>query len=136
MTQAPYDKPTPPSQAEQVARTAANRVEAALKDVTHNINAAQTGVGPGTGRRAPLHHNEGLPHFVQLSRRLADALIETAQNQVNTAANNLEEIKRWTDNMQAEAQRKWEEMQELERRFEDYRSYILQANDRFNGGKK
>jgi hypothetical protein len=38
--------------------------------------------------------------------------------------------------MQAEAQQKWEEMQAMERKFEDYRSYLLQANDRFNGGSK
>jgi hypothetical protein len=103
------------------------RIEAALKGVTRDLNARQS---------TPRHHNEGLPHFVALSRQLGEALVETAQNQVTAAQNNLEEIERWADNMQAEAQQKWEEMQAMERKFEDYRSYLLQANDRFNGGSK
>ena len=117
------------------------RIEAALKGVTRDLNAGQMAKGKTLEdqRRAlavPRHHNEGLPHFVQLSRQLGEALIEIAQQQVTRAQNNLEDVTRWSESMQAEAQRKWEEMQTMERKFEDYRSHILQANDRFSGDKK
>jgi hypothetical protein len=120
------EKPTQPSpEAEAVAQ---HRIEAALKGVTRSLNSKQA--------PPPRHHNEGLPHFVQLSRQLGEALIENAEQQVTRAANNLEEVKRWAENMKVEAQAKWEEMQDLERKFEDYRSYLLQANDRYNGEGK
>jgi dsDNA-specific endonuclease/ATPase MutS2 len=102
------------------------RIADALKIMAKEVNS----------RQPPRHHNEGLPHFVKLSRSLGEALIEIAQQQVNAAENHLIETKQWVENMQREAQEKWEEMQKLERKFEDYRSYVLQANDRFNGDKK
>jgi peptidoglycan hydrolase CwlO-like protein len=103
-----------------------SRVEAALKGVTRDLNT----------KPAPRHHNEGLPHFVKLSRQLGEALVEIAQQQVTAAQNHLNSTQSWVENMQREAQEKWEEMQALERKFEDYRSYVLQANDRFNGDKR
>jgi|SRR5215471_67371 len=115
--------------------TDTTRVEAALKGITRDLNERTKLITP-TVRPAPAtvrSHNEGVPHFVALSRQLGEALIEVAQQQVTRAENNLEDVQRWTESMQAEAQKKWEEMQAMERKFEDYRSYILQANDRFNG---
>lgn len=102
------------------------RIDAALKTMAKDLNSKQA---------PPRHHNEGLPHFVQLSRQLGEALVEIAKQQVIAAENNLQELQSWAENMQAEAQQKWQEMQDLERKFEDYRSYVLQANDRFSGKK-
>src|SRR5262245_6702644 len=107
----------------------ASSLEAQLKGTARTLNAKQQ-------QSPPLHHNEGLPHFVGLSRQLGEALLEIAQQQVTVAQNHLADTERWVENMQAEAQKKWEEMQALERKFEDYRSYVLQANDRFNGAGK
>ena len=105
------------------------RIEAVLKGMVRDTNSKNPPA-------PPRHHNEGLPNFVKQSRQLGEALIEIAQQQVTMAQNHLQETQQWVENMQAEAQQKWEEMQAMERRFEDYRSYVLQANDRFNGGKK
>lgn len=122
MTQPPSEKPIPLSRAETAGLAAIGRT---LDDQRKALKVAED--------RA---HNEGLPNFVTRSRQLGAALIEVAEQQVTRANNNLSEVKTWVENMEAEAQRKWEEMQDLERKFEDYRSYLLQANDRFNGGKK
>lgn len=127
MTQVPSDKPTPPSRAEVAGQQAVGK---SLDDQLRWLRSTKTEQQP------PRHDNEGLPHFVNLSRRLGEALLEVAMQQVTRAENNLNEVKQWTENMEHEAQKKWEEMQDLERKFEDYRSYLLQANDRFNGGKK
>lgn len=124
MTQVPSDKPTPPSRAEIAGLTAIGRT---LDDQVRALRKADV---------EERTHNEGLPHFVTLARGLGEALVQNAEHQVTRATNNLNEVKQWADNMEQEAQRKWEEMQDLERKFEDYRSYLLQANDRFNGGKK
>jgi len=113
------------------AADGAARFEAALKGITRDMNSKNV---PAT--TPPRHHNEGLPHFVALSRQLGEALVEIAQQQVTAAQNHLVETEQWVENMQREATQKWEEMQALERKFEDYRSYVLQANDRFHGGKK
>lgn len=103
--------------------------ETTIGNITRDLNTKQP-------EQPPRHHNEGLPHFVHISRQLGEALIEIAQQQLTAAQNNLSDMQRWAENMQAEAQEKWEEMQAMERKFEDYRSYILQANDRFNGAAK
>src|SRR5215468_3419596 len=106
MTQVPSDKPTPPSREPAVGQ-AGSRIEAALKGITRDLNTA----GSVTGRMHSRYIEErnDLPHFVSLSRKLGDALIENAEAQVTRAQNNLEEIKHWVENMQAEAQQKWEE---------------------------
>jgi len=112
--------------------TDTSRIEVAMRGIARELNSKdRTPAKPAP----PMvrSHNEGLPHFVALSRQLGEALIEVAQQQVTRAQNNLEDVTRWTEAMQAEAQKKWEEMQAMERKFEDYRSYVLQANDRFNG---
>lgn len=108
--------------------TAVGRFDATLKSTMKDLNSKEA--------LAPRHHNEGLPHFVGLSRQLGEALVEIAQQQLNAAQNNLADMQRWAENMQAEAQEKWAEMQAMERKFEDYRSYILQANDRFDSAPK
>jgi dsDNA-specific endonuclease/ATPase MutS2 len=127
MTEAQSDKPMQQLlvEAERGLASPDGKLAAQLRGKARELNAATPS----------LHHNEGIPHFVSLSRKLGDALVESAEQQVIRAQNNLEEIRRWVENMQAEAQQKWEEQQALERKFEDYRSYVLQANDRFNGGK-
>jgi signal transduction histidine kinase len=103
-----------------------SRVEAALKGVARDLNARPP-------NKPPLHHNQGVPRFVELTDKLYDAAIEAARRQVTRAEGLLHQIEAEAEEQRAKAKARWEELQKLERDLEDMSSELLQSFQRYNG---
>lgn len=103
-----------------------SRVEAALKGVTRDLNARAPA-------KPPLHHNQGVPRFVELTDKLYDAAVEAARRQVVRAENLLHEIEAEAEAQRAKAKARWDDLQKLERDLEDMSSELLQSFARYNG---
>ncbi len=102
-----------------------SRVEAALKGVTRDLNSKAP--------KPPLHHNQGVPRFVELTDKLYDAAVEAARRQVVRAENLLKEIEAEAEAQRARAKARWDDLQKLERDLEDMSSELLQSFARYNG---
>jgi hypothetical protein len=111
--------------------TDTNRIEAVLKGVARDLNSkAPTRPEPP---RNPLHHNQGVPRFVELTDKLYDAAIEAGKRQVTRAENLLKQIEAEAEEARARAKARWDDLQKLERDLEDMSSDLLQSFQRYNG---
>lgn len=103
----------------------ANQLNSVTKDINNATPRAQH----------PRHHNEGVPHFVELTDKLYDAAVEAARRQVTRAESLLAQIEAEAEETRAKAKRRWLEIQELERNLEDMSAELLQSFARYNGVK-
>jgi uncharacterized coiled-coil DUF342 family protein len=130
MTQVQSDKPTPPSLEEAlVPHRDARNLAKQLRAATDEINSATQ------NEPLPRHHNEGPPRFVTLANQLYDAAVQAAQQQVTRAENLLHQIEQEAAQVRTNAERRWDEIQALERDLEDMGSKMIQNFTRYNGGK-
>src|SRR5262245_42947546 len=114
---------------EEQQKTDTNRIEAALKGVARDLNSKP----PQTRPAVPLHHNQGVPRFVELTDKLYDAAIEAGKRQVQLAENLLKQIEHEAEQARTNAKERWDQLQQLERNLEDMSSELLQSFARYNG---
>lgn len=70
--------------------------------------------------------------FVTLGNKVAQALVQAAEDQVTLAQNKLKEIQAWADNLTQEVAAKDRELAELNDRIRDFGETVLEANRKFN----
>jgi septation ring formation regulator EzrA len=70
--------------------------------------------------------------FVSLGEKVADAMIEAAQEQVTAAQNKLEEIRAFADDIRQQIKAKDKELTEMTDRIKTLGERVLEANREFN----
>jgi hypothetical protein len=81
----------------------------------------------------PPPRNEPESHFVSLTNRLTEAMLEAAHKQVTRAENLYHQVELECEDLRQRAKARWEEIQKLERDLEDYSTEFLQTSAKFNG---
>jgi hypothetical protein len=125
------DRPTPSSQAQRAAAAIEkdDELRAPLREsflkAAKEINA--------TNPPPPPPRNEPESHFVSLTNRLTEAMLEAAHKQVTRAENLYHQVELECEDLRQRAKARWEEIQKLERDLEDYSTEFLQTSAKFNG---
>jgi len=76
------------------------------------------------------------PAFVNLSEKLAESIIESAQIQFNTAEQMLEEAKQYANQLREEIKQRAEALHDLKNRLEAFGASVISAHQKFHNGKE
>jgi len=78
-------------------------------------------------------HSPPMENIIKISEHIAEVLLESAQNIVTEANNQLEQTKLFIEKLQAEVKMKTEEHVDLATRLKHFGSNVLEAHHRFHG---
>lgn len=103
-------------------------------DVEHEIKrTAQELTIRSNGSRPAPEPTQGARHdFVSLGSKVAQAMVQAAEDQVTQAQNKLKEIQAWADNLTQEVRTKDQELAEMTDRIRDFGETVLEANRKFH----
>lgn len=114
----------------------ADNLDQEMKAVTEAISRVPVAPVrlPGNGYNlAPPPHNPGPYDFEELGRRIADGLVQAAEEQLVQAQNALEQSKAFAADMRARIADKARELHDMNERMKQFGESILGAHRRFHG---
>lgn len=85
------------------------------------------------GKREPSRPVREMPPFVNLSEQLAASILESAQQALTEAENNMNQAQAYAEKLRAEIKQRAESLSDLTKRIEEFGHTVLTAHERFHG---